>query len=598
MHGLKKIKPSYLGLIGLLALIALGAQFVASNYILGIAVFIGALAISSTGMVLMFGYAHQLVLGQAAFCLIGAYGSGLLTTKAGWDPLLALVASASISVVAAYLIGRPILRLRGFVLAMASLAVQLILISAATEALSVTGGTMGLTGIPSFAVFGWRFDTPASMVWLVWLTVAAAIVIADNIASSRLGLGLRAIASSEAGAASLGIDIPKLKVEMFVVSAALASVAGSLTAHYLRLVEPQIFNLQYGFTMLTAVIIGGLISPWGGVIGAVIISLLKEFLKELGAPLVELLIMGAVTVIALLLMPGGVVGIIKQLLRKRRDAENHTSLSEVSSTPHLHVSSAPVFDGPLLEAMEVSIAFGSLKAVDQVSLSVARGSITALIGPNGAGKTTTFNLICGYLPCQGGTVAFNGRRVERNRVDQIALAGLGRTFQLLQLFSGMSVLENVMVGRHRYGRASLISVLCGTPKVRTQERDARSKALSYLDFVGLRHLATSLPEELPFGQQRQVELARALATEPTLLVMDEPASGLNDVETEELAKLIVKIRAAGITVLLVEHDMRLVMGLADHIVVMDRGKKIEEGAPAKIRSSDAVIRAYLAGSDA
>ncbi|PZQ78441.1 MAG: hypothetical protein DI563_00225 [Variovorax paradoxus] len=592
-------------LVAFIALIAVTPLFVQSEYVLGVLIVIGTLAISATGMVLMFGLAHQLVLGQAAFCLIGAYGSGLLTLKAGWSPLPALLAWAAISMISAYLLGKPILRLRGFVLAMASLAVQLILIHVASESMELTGGAMGLTGVPAFSVLGWRFESAASFFYLVWAFALLAVFICRNIAVSRIGLGLRAIATTEAGAASVGIDIAKQKVRMFVLSAAMASIAGSLTAHYLRLIEPQVFNLQYGFAILTSVIIGGLTSPWGGVIGAALVTALREGMKGFSMPLLEMLIMGIATVLALIAMPGGIVGMLRSWQsRDRSDAARGAAPLAGGATPK-EVAKLPMStrtdrqpSGDLLKASNVSIAFGSLKAVDSVSFAVPEGQITALIGPNGAGKTTTFNLLCGYLPCSSGKVMLDGREIQDLRVDEIARLGVARTFQLIQLFGGMTVLENVMAGRTRFAHASIGAICAATPHARREAADARLQAIKYLDFVGLSELADASPQSLPFGQQRQVELARALACEPRLIIMDEPASGLNDSETEELARLIVRIRAAGTTVLLVEHDLRLVMGLSDHVVVLDRGRKLEEGPPNEVRNAKSVIDAYLVGSNA
>ena len=251
--------------------------------------------------------------------------------------------------------------------------------------------------------------------------------------------------------------------------------------------------------------------------------------------------------------------------------------------------------GALLVVEDTSRSFGSLTAVDGVSFSVQEGTITALIGPNGAGKTTLFNLICGYEPVDSGSVSFEGTRIETWQADQIARAGIGRTFQLVQIFEGMSVLENVMCGRTRFAQTSLASVIVRSPRLVAEERVSREKASAALELAGISAHADDDPTTLPFGLQRQLELARVLALEPRLLMMDEPASGLNDAETERLAELILRIRAAGTTVLLVEHDMRLVMGIADHLVVLDRGRKLIEGDPQSVRTAPEVVSAYLGG---
>jgi len=568
-----------------------------SEYGLGLAISTGAVAISAIGLVLLYGFAHQLALGQAAFCIVGAYGTGLLTVKLGWDPALAALASAALAMAIAYAIGRPILQLRGYVLAMASLAVQLILIHLAIEWLEVTGGSMGLTGLPRFGIAGVTISSDLAVYYFTWALVFLAVLVCRNVDTSRIGRALRALAASEAGAASVGIDIARAKLEMFVLSAGLASIAGSVTAHYLRLIEPQVFSVQFSLNLLVGVIVGGLTSPWGGPVGAVVLTLLREVTRLLSLPLVELLVVGVVTVAVLIFFPTGIMGLLGRWARRPAGKQ---SLSPPAAQPtggrdlpYAIPLAAGADAVPILRVDAVSRSFGSLRAVEDVGFSVERGSITALLGPNGAGKTTLFNLISGQERLGSGAVLFEGREIQALDPHRIASAGIARTFQLIQLFDGLTVVENVMCGRQRFARTSLAGVVAGFRGGAVEERTMRARALEFLDFVGLTAEADMDPRALPFGLQRQMELARALALEPALLLMDEPASGLNDNETERLAETIIKIRAAGTTILLVEHDVRLVMGLADHVVVMDRGRKLTEGSPAEIRRSQAVLDAYL-----
>lgn len=562
---------------------------------IGAAITVGAVAISATGFVLLIGYAQQLALGQPAFCLIGGYGSAILTVRYGGDPLAALIAAMVASMAAAYGLGKPILKLRGFVLAMASLAFQLILVYAGLEAVAFTGGAEGIPGVPKFGAFGQPFESDRSYYYLVWLLVAISLVIGLNIDRSGIGRALRAIATSETAAGAVGIDVTAHKVQMFVLSAGLASVTGSLMVHYLRIMEPHIFGFAFSLSLITAVIVGGLASIWGGVLGAATMVTLRESLRVLQLPLWEIVIMGALTVVVLLMFRRGLVGAIADAYawfftptRERRE----DLPAAIDASPRAAVS-RPDRGVPLISMDSVSKSFGSLQAVSQVSFSVEAGSVTALIGPNGAGKTTLFDLISGYLPIDQGRIHFAGRRIDRLLPYQIARLGVGRTFQNLQLFDNMSVVENVMSGCHAWVRPGLGEATLRLPAVVRQERAIRDTAYHWLRFVGLESAANLSPGALPFGHQRKLEIARALATSPALLLLDEPASGLNDPETENLAELILSIRELGVSVLIVEHDMRLVMGLADRIVVMNHGLNIAEGSPEDVRKNPDVITAYL-----
>ncbi len=563
------------------------------SYHLGIGISAGAMAVSTVGVVLLLGLAHQLAVGQAAFSMVGGYANAILCVRYGWDPFVALLAGAVMAMLLAYTIAAPILKLRGFVLAMATLALHLMLIVVALQ-LAFTGGPMGVTGIPKFSVFGLSLANDRAYFWFVWLLVFVAVWIGLNIDRSAIGRALRAIAASEQAAGSVGVDITRHKVQMFVIGGGMASVSGSLLVHYLRATDPTVFGFSYSINLITGTIIGGLTSIWGGALGAAIIIFLRELLRDLAMPLWESVIMGALTVIVLISFPRGIAGFVSRIY-DRIFADRDTSrvtVTDPGATPLPPLAEPPSPRRPFLEVTGVSRAFGSLRAVSTVSFTVQPGSITALIGPNGAGKTTLFNLIGGYLPLDEGTVRFESREIQTLTSRDIARMGIARTFQNLQLFDDMTVLENVMCGQHRFTTQSVLPIALGLTSAR-QEAATRSAALQALAFVGLQGADQHEPSSLPFGHQRLVEIARALALRPRLLLMDEPASGLNDTETERLAELIVRIAALGITVLVVEHDMRLVMGLADHLVVMDHGEKIAEGSPDTVRGDPAVIAAYL-----
>jgi branched-chain amino acid transport system permease protein len=567
-----------LALASFVALVVLYPLVIKGTYPLGVGIITGALAAGTVGFVLLLGYAHQLALGQAGFCMVGGYASAILCVNYKWDPMLALLAGAAAAMALGWAIAAPILKLRGFVLAMASLALHLILVVVALES-PFTGGALGTYGVPKFAVFGLHLASDLAFYYVIWAIVLAFVLIGLAIDRSRIGRALKAIAASETAALSAGIDITRYKVQMFVLSAGMASVCGSLAVHYLRAMDPNVFGFAFSLNFITAVIVGGLQTVWGGVVGAAIITGVRELLRGLSLPLWEGVIMGALTVVVLIAFRRGFAGFVS--LAWDRFVTN-AAAPRVEVVPMKAEAIKPLARAAALEVSNASRSFGNLRAVNGVSFSIAAGSVGALIGPNGAGKTTLFNLVCGYQPLDSGYVALDGQRIERLLPNRIAALGVGRTFQNLQLFDNMTVLENVMCGVHRHV---------------FPEKQNRERARAALSFVGLQGAEALAPGALAFGHQRLVEVARALALEPRLLLLDEPASGLNDSETERLAELTLRIAGLGITVLLVEHDMRLVMGLADHVVVMHHGEKIAEGAPDVIRRDRAVIDAYLGVED-
>jgi branched-chain amino acid transport system permease protein len=567
---------------------------VPGSYPLGVGIIAGAMAAGTVGFVLLIGYAQQLALGQAGYCMIGGYANAILCVRYGWDPLLALLLGAGLSMAIAQILAAPILKLRGFVLAMASLALHLILIVAALEA-EFTGGALGTYGVPKFAILGLHLDSDLAFYAVVWLFVLAALAIGLNIDRSRIGRALKAIAASEMAATSVGIDITRYKAQMFVVSAAMASVSGSLAVHFLRAMDPNVFGFSYSLNLITAVIVGGLTSIWGGALGAAAVTGLREALRGLSLPLWESVIMGGLTIVVLIAFPRGLAGMIADAFERVVGDRQARRATGVAGEPAAlaRIPDAPAPGTPLLEVSGATRAFGRLLAVSEASFTIPAGCIAALIGPNGAGKTTMFNLICGYQPFDRGTATFDGRRIDRLLPNEVAHRGIGRTFQNLQLFDNLTVLENVMCGRHRLMSAGLVEIAARMPKVGREEAAAERAARDCLRFVGLQGAEALAPSALAFGHQRLVEIARALASQPRLLLMDEPASGLNDSETENLAELILRISALGITVLLVEHDMRLVMGLADHLIVMHHGEKIADGPVDQVRADPQVVSAYL-----
>jgi ABC-type branched-subunit amino acid transport system ATPase component/ABC-type branched-subunit amino acid transport system permease subunit len=562
------------------------------SYHLGIGIAAGAMAISTVGLVLLLGLAHQLAIGQAAFSILGGYANAILCVDYGWDPFVAMLVGVVISTLVAWAIATPLLKLRGFVLAMATLALHLMLIVLAIQ-IPFTGGPMGVTGVPKFSILGLKLTSDLSFYTFVWLLALLSVWVGLNIDRSRIGRALRAIAASETAASSVGIDITRHKAQMFVIGAGMASLSGSVLVHYLRATDPNVFSFAYSINLITGTIIGGLLSVWGGALGAAAIIGLREALRALSLPLWESVIMGGLTVLVLIVFPRGIAGFISRIYDRLAGDGVHARVTMTGpATVALPLLEAAP-DGVILEVTNACRSFGALRAVDRVSFTARRGAITALIGPNGAGKTTLFNLICGSQPLLEGSIRFGGQEIGALEPRDIARLGIARTFQNLLLFDNMTVLENVMCGRHRLTGSAVLPIALRFPGLHRQEAEARDAARQALRFVGLQGAEALDPPALSFGHQRLVEIARALALQPRLLLMDEPASGLNDTETEMLSELILHIAALGITVVLVEHDMRLVMGLADHVVVMDHGEKMAEGSAEQVRNDPKVISAYL-----
>jgi branched-chain amino acid transport system permease protein len=504
-----------------------------------------------------------------------------------------MVVSALCAAAVAYVIGGPILRLRGFVLAIASLALQLLFIALAILLVGITGGASGIPTVPHFSLGPWVVASDLGYYFVAWFLVLAALAIGINIDRSGIGRALRALAADEAGAAASGINTTSYKLLIFVLSAAMASVGGSLIVHFLRVIDPTVFGLQFSLDIITAVIVGGMQSVWGGVLGAVVIVAMREALRLLDQPAWEVIIMGILTVVVLIGFRAGVVGAIEALFGAW--SPKHRGPSQ----PDEPLPAKTVFRTPverreaLLQIEDASRSFGALRAVENVSFAVGSGEIVALIGPNGAGKTTLLDMISGHRAFDAGRAIFAGVEITRKMPDAIARAGIARTFQAIRSFDNMSVVENVMCGCHIFSRAGFASVALGLPGATEDEQRLRAVAMRELAFVGLRDVAELRPDQISFGHQRMMELARAMALEPELLLLDEPASGLNDTETEALAELLLRIRARGVTILLVEHDVRLVMGLADMVVVMDHGEKIAQGTADCVRQDPQVISAYL-----
>jgi ABC-type branched-subunit amino acid transport system ATPase component/ABC-type branched-subunit amino acid transport system permease subunit len=519
-------------------------------------------ALVGVGLNVLLGLAGEVSLGQAGFLALGAYGVGILTTKAGlgfWEALpLAVLLVAAISVV----LSIPALRVTGPYLAMVTIAFGFIVESVSVEWQNVTGGASGLSGIPA------PFGTGGTAL-LACGFCALALVSFYYFARSPLGLAMQAIAAAPAAARSIGIGPLPVRTAAFVSAAVTAGLAGGLQAALTGFIAPSSFPFSQSILFLLVVVVGGAGRTLGPLIGSAVVVLLPEMLAALAE--YRLLVFGAGLLIVLWAAPGGIAGAIARLVMRGESAPNPRSDINLALA---HI----VGDGGSLKAEGVRVAFGGVIAVAGVDLTAPSGRVTSVIGPNGAGKTTLLNLVSGFQRPDSGTVSVGGHEITGKPAYDVARAGLARTFQTAQPFGSLSVLDNVRLGLLRGSWRSDASA-------------ELARALLFL--VGYSGPETSLAATLSHVDRRLIEIARALATAPAVLLLDELAAGLDDSDTVKLGGLLQRLAGAGLAVVLVEHDMTLVMSISDEIVVLDAGRRIAAGTPAVVRADSAVKAAYL-----
>ena len=608
-----------------------------------------AFAALALGLNIVVGFAGLLDLGYAAFFAIGAYTYGVASSwqlqpawSDFWEPFqwldlvtrfhtaggdvvhfqvsfwLMLPIAAAIAAFFGVLFGAPTLRLKGDYLAIVTLGFGEIVPIVARNIPSVTNGAMGLNGVAAPRFFGFDFGIDATPYYYVGLAlVALLIVTSQRLKDSRIGRAWMAIREDEIAAMAMGVDRVRYKLLAFAIGAAFAGATGTFYVAKLQTATPEMFMFPVSVMVLVMVVFGGIGSVWGVVVGAVLLQILQSwFLQDLSQWLhalgrlvdvawlqrVELassieLIFGVILVLMMLYRREGLIPAARRVRTLSVDEQTVEPVlsSFATPTPPDHSASRP-----LLEIADLTVRFGGLVALQSVELSVPAHSVVAVIGPNGSGKSTLFNAVTGLVAANRGTVCLAGEEIGRLRPHQVLERGITRTFQNIRLFQNLSVIENVMIGMHARLDTGPVGAVLRLPATRSEEAAARERALEILSLFGNRLLprADHPAASLSYANRRRTEIARALATQPKLLMLDEPTAGMNPAETLELADQIGRLNKQGITILLVEHKLDVVAMLADKVVVLDHGEKIAEGTPAAVCRDEEVIRAYLGRSAA
>ncbi|HEY3363544.1 MAG TPA: branched-chain amino acid ABC transporter ATP-binding protein/permease [Symbiobacteriaceae bacterium] len=567
---LRSFNWGYLAIaLGAIAVIVL-PMMVTTRYSTNLLILGAAWGIAAMGLTVVLGYTGQISLAQASFVGLGAYGIALGTTRWHMNWWVALLIGVLMAAVAGLILGMTTLKLSGHYLAMVTISFQIIFTLIATNWRVVTNGPDGVTGIKR-PPFLFALNSAQKYAWFAMGALFLIGLLVYFLRKTRLGRSMVAVRENELAAEALGVDTIRTKIVAFVLSGIIAAIGGAVYASGFLYISPDTFSFETSVQFLAMALAGGTESVLGTILGAFALTLLPEFLRDFKK--VYLIMYGFVIIMVIVFMPEGLWGFVNLIGRRFVKPK---ALPKAKNP--LQVGGQGASGEDLLAVANLGKHFGGLKAVDAVDFTVKRGELHALIGPNGSGKTTCINLISGlYIPTFG-SIKLKGQEISGVRPNRIARMGLSRTFQNLRLFKELTVWENVLIGSQRKG---------GT------EAQIADRALAAVEFVGLESKVQERCKNLPYGHQKLVEIARTLAGEPELLLLDEPAAGLNQTEKQEMVGLLQRLHAAGLTMLLVEHDMSLVSQVSDRMTVLNFGKKISEGLPDDVLADPVVVEAYL-----
>ena len=639
-----KLKSLLPILIAIAALFAL-PLFVHNPYYIHLVETILIYTILLFGLDIVVGYVGQVSLGHAALFGIGSYTAGVLFFHFGWTIWGTLPASIFVTAIFGGILALPALKVIGPYLAMVTLAFGTIAQILINEMTWMTEGPLGIK-IPKPELMGVPM-TKAEYFWLVSAILIIALIVVDRFVKSQIGRAFEALRDSPIACDCMGVSVYRFKVIAFVISAGFAGLAGCLYAYSEQYISPNTYNNELAVLFLLGIIMGGRKSRLGAVIGAAIIVLLPKLLDDInlfrivasiiaivvvvGAGMAlskkvttarrvavpiagvvglaafsfwlnsisdwRLSIFGFMILLVVYYLQNGIVGFAKSFYQSivgkaktTRGGDTEVvddSISFISTVANQNTGAE------LLKVDSVLMQFGGLKALNNVDLSIKRGTIHGLIGPNGSGKSTMMNVLTGIYVPTAGNVLYSGESVVGKTSSDIALSGIARTFQNVQLFGEMTAIQNILVGLHHTFKSNMVEIALHLPRYKKEEAEAHARAMALLKFVGLDDLANEEARNLPYGKQRLLEIARALALDPELLLLDEPAAGLTAPDIKELLRIIRKIRDSGITFILIEHHMDVVMSVCDTVSVLDFGQKIAEGKPAEVQADEKVIHAYL-----